>query len=199
MSVTISPAELADVQPGMRLLTVADLAALPTDLPSGPVDYELDNGRIVVMSPTGRRHGEVHSAIAAALHVQGQQNGHGKAYVETGVILWRSPDRMVGPDASFVCKRSLPVCESPEGILETIPELVVEIRSKNDAITELDQKVADYLRAGVQLVWIIDPESRTVIEHRPDAAPKTLAATESLVCEAIIPCFSLSLDELFRQ
>jgi Uma2 family endonuclease len=183
----------------MRLLTIADLAAMPTDLPSGPVDYELDNGRIVVMSPTGRRHGEVHSAIAAALHVQGQQRGHGKAYVETGVILWRSPDRMVGPDASFVCKRSLPERESPEGFLETIPELVVEIRSKNDSIPDLEAKVADYLRAGVQLVWVVDPDAQTVAEHRHGASPKTLGATDFLRCDDLIPGFCLSLDELFRQ
>jgi hypothetical protein len=36
-------------------LTAADLAALPTDLPSGSVKYELDDGRLVPMSPPGNQ------------------------------------------------------------------------------------------------------------------------------------------------
>jgi Uma2 family endonuclease len=196
---TVADSTSASVfQPGPRLLTVADVAALPPQLPSGPVDYELDNGRLVLMSPTGRRHGRIQSAIAAALHLQGQQGGHGEAYVETGVILWRNPDRMVGPDASFVTNRSLPARESAEGFLETIPELVVEVRSKNDTVAEIDQKVADFLKAGVAIVWVVEPATETVAEHRSEQPTKTLTKSDTLRCEDVIPGFRLALAELFR-
>lgn len=185
--------------PGARLLTVADMAAMPTELPSGPIDYELDNGRLVLMSPTSRLHGEIQSAMAAALRTQGRLQGFGKEFVETGVVLWRAPDRMVGPDVSFVAKRSLPVRDSPEGFLETIPQLVVEIRSKNDTRSEIDQKVTDYLKAGVQLVWVVEPVPQTVAEYRPGTPPRSLGQGETLRCEAIIPGFALPLAELFRQ
>ena len=40
------------LQPCQRLFTAADLEALPSELPSGPIDYELDNGRLVfIMVP----------------------------------------------------------------------------------------------------------------------------------------------------
>ena len=185
-------------QPGPRLLTVADVAAMPTQLPSGPVDYELDNGRLVLMSPTGRRHGQIQSAIASALYSQGKQAGHGEAYVETGVILWRNPDRMVGPDASFVTNRSLPARESAEGFLETIPELVIEVRSKNDTAAEVDEKVADFLKAGVAIVWVVEPATETVVEYRSGQPIKTLGKADELLCEDVIPGFRLSLIELFK-
>src|SRR5438552_148870 len=114
-----------------RLLTAADLAVLPTELPSGPVDYELDNGKLIIMAPSADDHGWVQLNIGSQLKVQGEFRGHGEAHGEIGVILWRNPDRIVGPDAVFIARRSLPVRRSPEGYLETMPDLVVEIRSKN--------------------------------------------------------------------
>jgi Uma2 family endonuclease len=35
--------------PPDRLLTIADVAALPSELPSGPVQYELKDGRLIIM------------------------------------------------------------------------------------------------------------------------------------------------------
>ena len=45
------------VHSGVRLLTAADVAALPDRLPSGPVKYELHNGKLIVMAPPGDIHG----------------------------------------------------------------------------------------------------------------------------------------------
>ena len=140
---TVAPSRIAI--PGGRLFTIADVAVMPRDLPSGPVDFELDNGRFVATSPTGRRHGVLHGRIVAALIAQGDQRGHGETVVETGVILWRNPDRLVGPDAAFYGIRSFPLRESSEGYLETMPDLVFEIRSKNDSQPEVERNVADYI------------------------------------------------------
>src|SRR5262245_23482157 len=148
-----------------RPLTVADLAALPSELPTGPVHYELDNGRLVIMPPPGDIHGAVENNIAADLKVQGERRGHGKARCgEVMIILWRNPDRVVGADALFVTNASLPLRRSLEGYLETIPELIVEVRSKNDTQPEIDQKVRDYLGAGVKVAWVPDPDTQTVTE-----------------------------------
>lgn len=180
-------------------LTAADIDALPRDLPSGPVDYELDNGSLLIMSPTGERHGDIQLAIGTELKLQGERRGYGKAYVEVGLVLWKSPIRIVGPDVAFVKKSSAPVQKSPEGYLETIPELIVEVRSKNDTKPYLARKVADYLQAGVQLVWIVDPEESMVIEHRAGGAPRALGMADCLQCEEIIPGFELSIATLFGE
>ena len=128
---------------------------------------------------------------------QGEAKGFGKAYVEVGVILERKPDHVLGPDAAFVMKKSLPPQKSPEGFLETMPELIVEVRSKNDTAKEITAKVADYLQAGSLLVWVAEPESETVTEHRSGQSPKTYKKGEQLVCEDVIPGFRLPLTELF--
>jgi Uma2 family endonuclease len=175
--------------PVPHLLTAADLAALPDELPSGPVKYELDNGRLIMMAPAGEPHADVQSEFIAELKMQGERRGHGKAYGEVGVILWKDPFRVVEPDAAFVKSASLPMKISSEGYLETIPELIVEVRSKYDTKAYLARKVADYLASGVQLAWVIDPEESTVSEHRRGASPRKMLRDDTLQCDDIIPGF----------
>jgi Uma2 family endonuclease len=176
---------------GDRLFTVADIAVLPSDLPSGAVRWELDNGRLVSMPPPGDIHAAADSNMIAALKVQGEWRGLGKARTEVGIILWRNPDRLVGPDAAFITTASLPLRYSTEGYLETIPELIVEVRSKNDSQPEIERKVADYFRAGVRVVWVPDPIRRLVTEYRPGTEPRVYHEDDTLTIEDVIPGFQL--------
>src|SRR5262249_50808472 len=111
------------------LLTAADVARLPRTLATTDVDYELHDGRLVVMAPPGSTHGHRQVRFAAFLFTHGEQLGHGRAFAEVGVLLRRNPDHLVGTDAAFLTTAQLPPRLSPEGYLLTVPELVVEIRS----------------------------------------------------------------------
>jgi Uma2 family endonuclease len=180
-------------------LTAADLAALPSELPSGTVRYELDNGRLVIMAPPGDLHGAVELNIGTELKVQGQRRGLGKARSgDVGVVLRRDPDRVVGADAVFVATGSLPIRRSPEGYLETIPDLVVEVRSPNDTGPEVLDKVREYLEAGVKVVWVADPAVQTITAHRRDQEPQVFHAADTLAVEDIIPGFRALVEDLFE-
>src|SRR5437868_392799 len=100
-------------KPVPRLLTAADLAALPDELPSGGVHYELDDGRLVVLPLPTWAVSSASSNVAFSLRLQGQQRGHGKAWGYVGIILRPDPDRVVGPNACFVANDSLPLRVSP--------------------------------------------------------------------------------------
>lgn len=185
-------------KPGERLLTAADLALLPDELPSGPVQYELDNGRLVIMPPPGDTHGAVESNLVTEMKIQGERRGHGKVRGEVGIILWRNPDRVVGADGVFISASSLPIRVSPEGYLETIPDLAVEIRSKNDSMTEVLAKVKDYLLAGVRVVLVADPAKKTVTAFRRGRKPKVFALADILTVEDVIPGFQLPVSQVFE-
>ncbi|MEK6257918.1 MAG: Uma2 family endonuclease [Planctomycetota bacterium] len=184
--------------PSRRLLTCADVVALPESLPTGDVRYELDNGRLVIMAPPGDLHGAIQLNIGYELKRQGELAGHGKARTEVGIVLWRDPDRLVGADAAFVAKSSLPLKVTSEGYLETIPDLVVEIRSRNDTVAELMAKADDYVSAGVRVVWLIDPMSRTVLEYRGSSEPQRLGENDLLDAGDIIPGFRLLVADVLQ-
>lgn len=182
--------------PRQRLLTAADLAVFPTELPSGTVRYELDDGRLVIMPPPGGEHARRQLRIGHHLFAQGEEKGHGVAYAEVGIILRRNPDRVPGADAAFVLAASAPAKLSPEGYLETIPELVVEVRSKNDTGPEVAAKRDEYLAAGVRLVWVLDPAAKTVTAHQPGQPEQVFAAADTLTCP-LIPGFTVPVANLF--
>jgi Uma2 family endonuclease len=196
MTALATPPALTGMFP--RLFTAADLAVLPAQLPSGPVLWELDNGRLVAMPPPGDIHGALESNLATQLKVQGEHRGLGKARSgDVGIILWRYPDRVVGADAAFIANRSLPIRRSPEGYLETIPDLVVEVRSKNDTQPEIDHKVNDYLQAGVHVVWVADPDAQTVTAYRPGLAPQVFGPQDTLMVDDVIPGFRMPVRDVF--
>src|SRR5579864_9492630 len=90
-----------------RLLTIADLAALPDRLPTGPVKYDRDQGRLItLMVPPGEIHGSHQGTIVFLLKLHGERAGHGRALGEVGLILRRNPDSVVAPDAAFIAHRS---------------------------------------------------------------------------------------------
>lgn len=194
-AVTSEPCEPA--VPGLRLLTAADLAVLPTDLPSGGVRYELLDGVLVIMPPPGDMHARRQAKIIQFLGSGAEDKGLGEVRGEVGIILRRNPDRVVGADAAFILTRSLPARVSEEGYLETIPEIVVEVRSKNDSVPQIAAKNEEYFRAGVLLVWVLDPAACTVSAHRPDYSVQVFRTTDALTCDDLLPGFAVPVDRLF--
>ncbi len=69
--------------------------------------------------------------------------------------------------------------------------------SPNDKASAVTLKITNYLKGGVDLVWVIDPESRTVTVYRRDRAPYTLAASEELSGDDILPDFRCRIADLF--
>ncbi len=137
--------------------------------------------------------------IAFELTRQGEKQGHGKCRVESGVLLWEDPDTLVGPDAMFITNKKLPLRRSSEGYLLTIPELVVEIRSKNDSNSYVDQKVRDYLKAGVEVVWVVDAARKAVFEYRPAAESRTYSHGDVLTLDDLIPGFNMRVADVFQE
>ena len=149
------------------------------------------------MPPPGDIHGHQQSRISALLHYEGEMKGHGQARGDVGIVLRRNPDRIVGPNAAFITNASLPVRRSKEGYLETIPELVVEVRSKNDTYEEVESKAEEYLDAGVRIVWSLDPYSKTVSIFEREKSTLVLTVNETLTADGVIPELAVPVAKLF--
>ena len=74
------------------------------------------------------------------------------------------------PDASFVKTGRFPGDVLPKGWAKSPPDLVVEVVSPNDLVYKLEEKLNDYRKVGVPLIWVINPESRTVTVYRRDGS-----------------------------
>ena len=156
---------------------------------------ELVRGVLVVREPPGLRHGRIAMDLGAFLASYVRINGLGRIYVESGFKLASNPDTVRGPDLSFISKARLPEPE-PVGFPEIAPDLVVEILSPDDRPGEVLAKVADYLSAGINLVWVIDPERRLARVYRSDGSEETITADKALHGEGVLPGFACPLASI---
>ena len=75
--------------------------------------------------------------------------------------------------------------------------LLVEILSPSDTQEQIDEKIDDYLRAGVAVVWIIDPHDKTVLIYRKGAAPELVNINQELCGDPELPGFRVPVAQIF--
>ena len=78
------------------------------------------------------------------------------------------------------------------------PDLIAEFRSPDDRPGEVNAKIADWLAAGVKLAWVLDPDQRSAVVHRPDGTTTAVGADDELDGETVLPGFRCSLKDLYR-
>jgi len=178
-------------------VTAEDVAALADD----GYRYDLIGGQLIRVSPAGFRHGRLAAELARRLgNFLVEHPSLGVVVgAETGFVLARDPDSVLGPDAAFVRRDRLPAEAERDGYLELAPDLAVEVVSPHDRWSYVTDKVETYLAAGVALVWVLDPRRRAVRVYRADGSEQRLRAAsgDSLDGEQILPEFRLPLAELF--
>ena len=159
--------------------------------------YELIKGELRPMSPSGGPHGNATSRVSFYVNglVYGEELGETFA-AETGFFVARDPDTVLAPDFAFVAEERLPD-PLPEGYVSIIPDLAVETRSPNDTAKEVADKVDDWLAAGVQIVWVIEPRHRTITTHRQGRQPIVFSVGDTLDGEDILPGLSIPLGMIF--
>jgi len=116
---------------------------------------------------------------------------------EAGVRLTRDPDTTVGVDVIYVSAEVAARSSDDTTLIDGAPVLAVEILSPNTTQEEIDEKIEQYLSAGVALVWIINARQRTVTIYRLDRGPALVNVDQELSGEPHLPGFRVRLAELF--
>jgi Uma2 family endonuclease len=161
--------------------------------------YDLIRGELIEMSPAGARHGRIAATLARLVGNFVAEYGLGVVFAaETGFILTQQPDTVLGPDAAFVRSDRLPPDEEQDGYLRLAPDLAVEVISPSDRAGQVSDKVAEYLDAGVRLLWVIEPRRRIVTAYTPDRHALILREHDELDGGDVLPGFHLPVAELFR-
>ncbi len=181
----------------LRLYTASDLWEM-SHRADDRERLELVRGEIHTMTPSGGRHGEVAIEVGALIraHVKGNRLGRVTG-AETGYILSTNPDTVRAPDVGFVSSARAPE-PLPDEFVPYAPDLAVEVVSPYDTATKIHQEVAEYLRAETRLVWVLYPESKTIVIHTPSGA-RTLTEQDILDGSDVLPGFSVPVREMFPE
>jgi Uma2 family endonuclease len=103
------------------------------------------------------------------------------------------------PDVAFISNDQFPGGELPdEPISEIVPELVVEILSRGNTRSEMARKRREFFQTGTQLIWIVDPNKRTVEVYTAGEQRYVLKESDVLTGGDVLRGFILKLSELFE-
>ena len=182
------------ITPG--LMTADDLLRLPDD----GLRHELVRGELRTMAPTGSEHGDHTSVFDGSLGVFVRSNKLGRVLVgEPGFILTTNPDTVRAPDVAFLRNDREPSPRSVRGYYPGAPNLAVEVISPNDLYTEVDEKVAEWLEHGTQIVFVVNPRRKTVAIHYPGQPVRIAGIDDVLSGEDVVPGWALAVRDLFDQ
>lgn len=174
-----------------KLTTIEDLELLPDD----DYRYTLIRGVLYRMPPPKPRHGRVTTATAMTIGSFVHDRNLGDVYTESGFALRRDPDVLVGPDVAFVRAERLPPDE--DSYPDLAPDLAVEILSPSNTPSLVEEKLAEYVAAGVPLVWVFDPRRRTIRVRAADGRERLLTETDELDGGEVLPVFRMPVARFF--
>ena len=177
-------------------LSEAEFMALCAQFPNAMVEYTAD-GTVILMPPTDPETGERVNEAAAQLRNWAREQRNGHVCGPDSGFRFRDGSRRAADAAWFDDGRWREAKKSGERFPVFAPDFVIEVRSPDDRMRALREKMEEYIANGVQLGWLIDPKERTVTIYRGGQAPQTLTAPSSVAGEGPVAGFVLSLDRIF--
>lgn len=163
--------------------------------------FELVNGEIQEMVPTGGEHGEVGGDLFGLIWSYNRQHKLGRVTnAETGYILTINDDNkpfVRAPDIGFISLQRAPKPLS-SGFVPMPPDLAVEVVSPGDLAEEVEAKVQNYLRYGVRLVWLLYPSVKSIIVRKRGSI-RELTADDVLSGEDVLVGFEVQVSEIFPK
>ena len=189
------------VEERVATMTIAEFVRLYDE--EGP--FEFFKGEIIELSPTVFGHNVVVKRVFLALHEHAESAQAGEAFSEMPFVLVDKADWVTGsrtPDVMFIeAARLAAYCqENPDWRgkpLMLVPDLAVEVVSPTDRYSGIQDKVEGYLDDGVRLVWVIDPQRRSVTTYRGNQHT-ALSAQDTLAGGDVLPGFEIKVSDLFE-
>jgi Uma2 family endonuclease len=160
--------------------------------------YELIDGQLR-RKGMGAESSDIECELVFFLKTWLRQNPLGRVYGSECMYRCfpRRPNRVRKPDVSFIRTERLPGGRSPRGMLEIAPDFAAEVLSPNDKAVELSEKLADYQSAGVPLVWVLNPDLRTVQVRTVDGMIREFGSGDELTGDPVLPGFRVRVADLF--
>jgi Uma2 family endonuclease len=161
--------------------------------------FELERGEVIELPPPSEVHGFVCSIAAWILtnYTIRRETGY-VCTNDTGIIVEKEPDSVRGADvAVYMGDANIDTMERRYS--RKPPRLVVEVLSPSDKPGRVVRRTTEYLKCGVSLVWIVDPEARIVTTHRKGREQLTLGEGDVLTGETALSGLKIPVADFFTK
>ena len=161
--------------------------------------YETVNGERKEIPRMGVLAATVASFLAGFINAFSLPRRLGVAVVEAEFAI-RAGGKSRRPDVAYVSYDRWPYTGIPLNdppAFEIVPNLAVEMNSPTNTADEIEERIADYFGAGVQLVWVVHPIRRRIYVYESLKNVRILDEGDELDGGPAIPGFRLPVADLF--
>lgn len=155
------------------------------------------NGKIIIMPPTTSETGRYNSRIHIEIGIWNKNAKLGETFdSSTGFKLPNGADR--SPDTAWIAKErwdALPA-EQKRRFAPIVPDFVLELRSDDQSLTELREKMAEYIACGCRLGWLVDPQNRRTYVYSANGDIQTVGFDGALSGGEVMPGLEVRLKEV---
>lgn len=175
-----------------RTLTLDEFLRLPETKPA----REYDDGEVSKKPMPDTWHGYIQRLLSFVLTLYLREHPIGDAGSEIRCVFGPTGgERSYVPGYCFVF--GVPPGFAPRrGPWRGPPDLAVEILSPDDRMTRVNRKLEFYLHNGVRLVWLIDPDNRTITVMTVLTSATVLRDGDTLTGGDVLPGFAVAVREL---
>ena len=177
-------------------LTDDQFSRLCSDNPELRIELTADR-ELIIMSPTGYETGWRNAKITQRVANWTEQDGTGICF-DSSTLFTLPNGAKRSPDASWIQKVRCERLSSEERstFAPICPDFVAELRSPSDTLADLQEKMADYIRNGARLGWLLDPVEKRVHIYRPRQGPECLENPEYVTGEDVLSGFKFNFQEI---
>ena len=171
------------------LVTVEQYRQLPE---IGPFYYELHHGEIVRVTRPKMKHARIQRRLRILLEVHVGEQG----IVEIEVAFRALPEyELRVADVAYVARDRWEAVD-PEDNLHGAPELVIEILSDSNTVSEINTKEELCLQNGSREFWVVDSNLQLVKVSTPDGITTTYHAGQEIPL-AVLGGGVLKVEDIF--
>jgi Uma2 family endonuclease len=186
--------ERATMSTTTRLMTADELLRLPRD----GMRHELVRGELRTMPLNSGGHGIMVIRVSIPVSSNVEKRELGLSFgAGTGFHIAQNPDTVLAPDFAFVHRDRIPLTGIPKGFWPGPPDLAVEVVSPTDTLFDVEEKVDEWLAAGVAMVWVVNPKRKTVTVYRSPTSSTILTVNDELDGQDVVPGFRCRVSDLF--
>ncbi|WP_017303180.1 Uma2 family endonuclease [Spirulina subsalsa] len=152
-------------------------------------------GELIIMPPVGAISGNRESEFNGLVWLWNRQTNLGKVFSSSTIFnLPNGGNR--SPDVAWISQERWDKLsqEEQEGFAKICPDFVIELRSRTDSLTQLQEKMQEYVDSGLRLGWLVDPQNQRIEIYRQNQEIEIVSLPTSLSGEDVLPGFILELS-----
>jgi len=152
---------------------------------------------LIIMSPTNPDTGQKNAKITQRLANWTEQNDTGVCFdSSTEFTLPNGAKR--SPDGAWIPKSRWNrfTKEEKQKFTEICPDFVIELRSPWDRLSEVQEKMEEYIANGSKLGWLLDPIERCATIYRTGQPPQRIDDPTVISGDPVLPGFNFDFREI---